>query len=278
MVANADALSQAVKADRAAIESARAQSAADKAAVDNAKVQLGYTKIMAPLDGRTGNLSVKSGNIVTANTTDMISINQVEPIYVTFSVPEARLAEVKRYNGSGGKLPVISRPQDGDNTPEQGVLTFIDNSVDMTTGTIKLKGTFPNKGHRMWPGQFVNVVLRLTTQPNALVVPNQAVQTGQDGQFIYVVKPDRTVDARKVAVGVRVGEDLVINSGVEAGETIVTEGQLRLAPNSRVQIGEGRGRGGRGGGGDGAPRGGDQPQGGSGPGDGKGGQRRPTGP
>jgi multidrug efflux system membrane fusion protein len=170
----------------------------------------------------------------------------VEPIYVTFSVPEARLGDIKHYM-AGGKLKVIARPQDGDNKPEQGQLTFVDNAVDMTTGTIKLKGTFPNTDHRMWPGQFVNVVLRLTTQPNATVVPNQAVQTGQDGQFVYVVKEDRTVDARRVTVGPRVDQDLVISSGLEPGETIVTEGQLRLAPGSRVQVGDGRGKGGGGG-------------------------------
>ncbi len=148
---------------------------------------------------------------------------------------------------AGGKLAVIARPQDGDNKPEQGQLTFVDNAVDMTTGTIKLKGTFPNTDRRMWPGQFVNVVLRLTTQPHATVVPNQAVQTGQDGQFVYVVKEDRTVDARKVTVGPRVDQDLVINSGLEPGETTVTEGQLRLAPGSRMQVGDGRGKGGGGG-------------------------------
>jgi multidrug efflux system membrane fusion protein len=253
MASTADAQAQVVQADRAAIESAKAQAVADRAAIANARVQLSYTTIRSPLDGRTGNLTVKLGNIVTANTTDMIGIVQVEPMYVTFSVPEARLADVKRYNANG-KLPVIARPQDGGDKGDQGSLTFIDNAVDMTTGTIKLKGTFPNRDHRLWPGQFVNVVLRLTTQPNAVVVPNQAVQTGQDGLFVYVVKEDRTVEARKVTTGPRVAEDLVINSGLQVGETIVTEGQLRLAPNSRVQFGEGR-KGGGGGGGRGKPSG-----------------------
>ncbi len=253
MAATADALSQAVQADRASIESAKAQEVADRAMIGNAKVQLSYTLIRSPIDGRTGNLTVKLGNIVTANTTDMISILQVEPMYVTFSVPEARLGDVKRYNAAG-KLLVTARPQDGGDKPEQGSLTFIDNSVDMTTGTIKLKGTFPNRDHRLWTGQFVNVVLRLTTQPNAVVVPNQAVQTGQDGLFVYVVREDRTVEARKVTTGPRVDQDLVINEGLQMGETIVTEGQLRLAPNSRVTFGEGKGKGG-GGGGRGKPSG-----------------------
>jgi multidrug efflux system membrane fusion protein len=249
----ADAQAQVVQADRAAIESAKAQAVADRAAIANARVQLSYTTIRSPIEGRTGNLTVKLGNIVTANTTDMISIVQVEPMYVTFSVPEARLGDVKRYNAAG-KLLVTARPQDGNDKGDQGSLTFIDNAVDMTTGTIKLKGTFPNRDHRLWPGQFVNVVLRLTTQPNAVVVPNQAVQTGQDGLFVYVVKEDRTVEARKVTTGPRVDQDLVINSGLAPGETIVTEGQLRLAPNSRVQFGEGR-KGGGGGGGRGKPSG-----------------------
>ena len=245
MLANADALTQAVQADKASIQSAKAQATADRAGITNAKVQLSYTSIPSPIDGRTGNLSIKLGNFVSAGTVELVAINQVEPIYVTFSVPEARLGDIKHYMANG-KLAVICRPQDGDNKQEQGQLTFVDNSVDMTTGTIKLKGTFPNTDHRMWPGQFVNVVLRLTTQPHATVVPNQAVQTGQDGQFVYVVKEDRTVDARKVTVGPRVDQDLVINSGLEPGETIVTEGQLRLAPGSRVQVGDGRGKGGGG--------------------------------
>lgn len=244
---NANALAQSVLADKAAIESTKSQIKADEAAITNARVQLSYTAIRSPIDGRTGNMMVKQGNVVAANTSDLITITQIEPIYVTFSVPESRLSEIKRYMAQG-KLRVTAKTQDGEAQQEQGELTFIDNNVDVTTGTIKLKGTFRNSTHRLWPGQYVNVILRLTTQPNALVVPNQAVQSGQDGTFVYVVKEDRSVEARPVTTGARVGEDLVIQKGLEDGEMVVTEGQLRLAPGTRVQMRDGRqgGPGGRG--------------------------------
>ncbi|HTS46317.1 MAG TPA: efflux RND transporter periplasmic adaptor subunit [Bryobacteraceae bacterium] len=252
MRANSDALNQTILADKAAIESARAQIGADKAAianaeamVENAKVQMEYTAIRSPIDGRTGNLAVKQGNIVTPNTMELMTIAEVHPIYVTFSVPEAQLGEIKKYMAQR-KLAVQAQSQDAGSNGETGVLTFIDNSVDASTGTIKLKGTFENKDNTLWPGEFVRVSLRLTTRPNAVVVPNQAVQTGQDGQFVYVVKQDRTVEMRPVVTSTRVDQDLVVDSGLTPGETIVTEGQLRLAPNSRVQF---SGRGGRGDGG-----------------------------
>jgi membrane fusion protein, multidrug efflux system len=138
------------------------------------------------------------------------------------------------------------RPQDDPSAPEaMGSLAFVDNAVDPSTGTIKLKGTFPNTDRRLWPGQFVRVTLRLTTQANAVVVPNQAIQTGQDGPFLYVVKADSTVESRRVRTGVRVEQDMVVESGLEAGEKVVTEGHLRLAPGSRVVIRDGRGGPGR---------------------------------
>jgi multidrug efflux system membrane fusion protein len=240
----ADVQANALNADRAAINSARAQIEADQAAINNIRLQLSYTRIEAQIDGRTGNVTNKLGNIVNPGNTELVQILQMEPIYVTFAVPEARLAEVKRYMGSG-TLPVTARPQDGSGEAEFGQLTFIDNAVDTSTGTIKLKGTFQNKGHKLWPGQFVNVTLRLTTRGGALVVPNQAVQTGQDGTFVYVVKEDRTVEVRPVTTGPRIDLDLVIDKGLQAGEIVVTEGQLRLQPGARVQMrGEGRGEGG----------------------------------
>jgi multidrug efflux system membrane fusion protein len=241
--ANADAVAQTVAADRATIESVKAAIGASRAAVENAKVQLGYTSIRSPISGRTGNVTVKQGNVVTANNMELMTINQVEPIYVTFSVPEAQLGSVKRFMAVG-KLAVRARAQDEAGPEEVGTLTFVDNTVDMTTGTIKLKGTFPNTDHKLWPGQFVRVTLRLTTQKSATVVPNEAVQTGQNGSFVYVVKPDRTVDSRPVTTGARVEQELVIESGLEPGETVVTEGQLRLAPGSRVVVRDGRGGGG----------------------------------
>jgi multidrug efflux system membrane fusion protein len=246
----ADAQAQSVQADKAAIESARAQIVADRANIDNVKVQLSYTTISSPIDGRTGNIAVKQGNVVNANTTDLVIINQVVPIYVAFGVPEARLGDLKKYMAQG-TLQVLAEPQDESAGPERGQLTFFDNAVDTATGTIRLKGTFPNTNLVLWPGLFVNVTLRLSTQPGALVVPNQVVQTGQDGQFVYVVREDQTAEMRPVTVGPRVDQDMVIEKGVQMGETVVVDGQLRLAPGSRVQArggGDGGpGRGGRGG-------------------------------
>ena len=241
----AAAAQQLVEADKAAIESAKAAIGASKAAVENARVQLAYTEIRSPVDGRTGNFTVKQGNVVMANSMELCTINQIEPIYVTFGVPEAQLPAIKRYMEQG-KLPVHSQPQDdtaGD--PETGTLTFVDNAVDMSTGTITLKGTFANTDRKLWPGQFVRVTLGLTTQGNAVTVPDEAVMTGQNGSYVYVVKADGTADTRNVVAGARVGQDTVIVSGLQPGETVVTEGQLRLAPGSRVAV--------RGGGGSSAP-------------------------
>lgn len=241
MGSNADSLAASVSADEAAVRSARATVGASKATVENARVQLEYTTIRSPLDGRTGNIMMKQGNVVAANTVDLTTINQVEPIYVTFSVPEAQLTPIKRYMADA-KLPVIATPQADTDVEERGVLTFVDNMVDSSTGMIKLKGTFPNTDHRLWPGVFVRVTLRLTTQPHALVVPNQAVQTGQEGAFVFVVKPDRTVESRPVTLGSRVDQSIVIESGLQSGDTVVTEGQLRLAPGSKVQVRETSGK------------------------------------
>ncbi len=218
-------------------------------------MQLSYTDIKAPLDGRLGSFTVKPGNVVMANSLELCTINEIQPIYVTFGVPESQLSSIKQYMALG-KLPVRAQPQDNTAGPtENGVLTFVDNSVDMTTGTITLKGTFANADRQLWPGQYVRVTLRLTTQPHATTVPNEAVMTGQNGSYIYVVKPDRSVDTRNVVTGARVGNDMVIQSGLEPGETVVTEGQLRIAPGSKVSIrpAGGGGGGGRRAGGDQAP-------------------------
>ena len=244
LAANADAIAQAIAADQANIDSASATIGANAAALDNAKVQLGFTEIRSPIDGRTGNLSVKEGNVVTPSSQELVTINQIEPIYVTFSVPELQLPDIKRYMAEK-PLQVRTRPQDDAQADEEsGTLTFVDNAVDMTTGTIKLKGTFQNTARRLWPGQFVRVTLRLTTQSNALVVPNQAVQTGQNGSYVYVVKQDRSVESRDVVTGARVDMDTVIAKGLAPGETVVTEGQLRLVPGSHVTLRDAAGRGG----------------------------------
>jgi multidrug efflux system membrane fusion protein len=255
LAATADATSQAVAADRAAIDSAMADLAAAHATVDSARVQLGYTSIRSPIEGRTGNVAVKLGNVVGAGTVELVTITQVEPIYVTFSVPEALLSDIRRYMEQRS-LTVRAQMQDDASTEERGTLTFVDNSVDTTTGTIKLKGTFENRDHKLWPGQFVRVTLRLSERPNAVVVPNEAIQTGQNGTFVYVVKPNRSVEVRPVVTSLRVSQDMVVDKGLEAGETVVTEGQLRLAPDSRVAVRSGgRGPGGGRGGAEGTPSG-----------------------
>jgi len=248
----ADATSAVVKADRAAVESARAQLAAQDAAVANARVSLGYTVIRSAIDGRTGTLGVKVGSLVTANQTELMTIARVVPVFVTFTVPAVHLPTIKKHM-SDGKLSVIAVPQDADAQPASGTLTFVDNAVDMTTDTIKLKATVPNPDRRLWPGQFARVTLRLATLPHAVVVPSQAVQTGQDGQYVFVVKADSTVEQRPITTTQRVNDDVVIDKGLRTGETVVTEGQLRLEPGARVSTdlnasaaGGGRGRGGRG--------------------------------
>jgi multidrug efflux system membrane fusion protein len=254
--ASAEAQAAAVKADRAAVESARAQLVAQQAAVDNAKLQLDYCTIESPIDGRTGNIAVKSGNLVTANNTELMTIAQVEPIFVTFSVPAIQLGPVKAGFGGKDKIAVTVTPQDGAATPVQGDLAFIDNAVDASTDTIKLKGRFTNSDHRLWPGQFARVSVRVTTIPHAVVIPNQAVQTGQDGQFVFLVKGD-AVDQQAITTGQRVGEDVVVEKGLQAGQTVVTEGQLRLEAGTKIQTGGGAagGRGNRGGRGQGQGRG-----------------------
>jgi multidrug efflux system membrane fusion protein len=233
--ANYSAINQAIEADRAAIDSARADAGATRASIENLKVQLSYTAIHSPIGGRTGNLNVKQGNLVTANTTELMTINQVQPIYVTFAVPEARLADIKQHM-AGGRIEVFVTGQDGNPAPERGVVTFVDNSVDTTTGTIKVKATLPNTDRRLWPGQFVRVTVRLATRANAALVPNQAVQTGQEGAYVYVVKQDNTVESRRVVTSVRVDQDLVVDQGLTPGETVVLEGQLRLAPGMKVTV------------------------------------------
>ena len=221
MRTNADAVAASVRAD--------------KAAIDKAQIDLSYCTIEAPIDGRTGALLVHPGNLVKDNDAALVVLNQIHPIYVTFSVPEQHLADIKKYRAEG-PLKVEAIIPNQEQTPAKGVLTFIDNAVDNTTGTIKLKGTFENPDNRLWPGQFVNVALTLRTQPNAVVVPSQAVQTGQAGQYVFVVKEDMTAEYRPVVVGSSAGGETVIQKGLAAGETLVTDGQLRIVPGMKVAV------------------------------------------
>lgn len=235
--------------DRIASETASAQATvqADEAAVEAARLQLEYCTIRSPLAGRTGSLLVHQGNLVKANDAQpLVVINQIRPIYVSFSVPQAQLPEIERYR-SAGQLTVEAVPAEGGGgTPQQGAqpqsgtLSFIDNQIDRSTGTILLKATFPNESRALWPGQFTKVRLTLAQQTDAVVVPAQAVQTGQQGQYVYVVRPDQTVETRTVQVARTVGGDTVVSAGLTPGETVVTDGQLRLAPGVKVKTREGR--------------------------------------
>jgi len=208
---------------------------ADKAAVENAKIQLDYCSIRSPIDGRTGSLSVKQGNIIKADDITLVVINQIIPIDVSFSVPEQFLPEIQKQMASK-KLQVEASSPQSDERPEKGTITFVDNAVDTSTGTIRLKGTYANRERKLWPGQFVNVVLTLTEEPNVIVVPSQAVQTGQEGQYVFVVKPDLTVESRPVVAGRTVNGETVVQKGLQADERVVTDGQLRLYPGAKVEI------------------------------------------
>jgi len=219
---------------------------ADRAAVENARVQLQYATIYAPIAGRTGTLMVHEGNLVRANdTTPLVVINQVAPINVTFAIPEGRLPEFKMYQARGS-LHLEARPPNDGQPPSQGRIAFVDNQVDPTTGTIKVKGSFENLDRRLWPGQFVNVAVTLTTDPTALVMPTTAVQAGQQGQYVFVVKQDQTAELRNVTVARSAGSETVIKDGIAPGDTVVTDGQIRLVPGSRVSVKSGPGESGRG--------------------------------
>jgi multidrug efflux system membrane fusion protein len=218
-------------------ESFAAAVVADRAAIKNAKIQLGYCSIRSPISGRTGTLSLQPGNLVKANDLPIVTINQLSPIYATFSLPEKRLAEVKRAMAASQlKIEVFIPNEPG--SSEVGTISFLDNAVNPATGTIKLKGVFANTSHKLWPGQFTDVLITLASRHNAVVVPTHAIQTSQQGEFVYVVKPDNTVEMRQVTAAAAVGEETVIEKGLAAGETVVTDGQLRLTPGATVETKE----------------------------------------
>jgi len=208
---------------------------ADKANVENGRLQLAYCTIKSPIDGRVGSVLINKGNVVKANDLTMVTINKIAPIYATFSLPEQNLANIKKYMAEGSLQVDAVIPGD-EKRPVQGKLTFINNAVDAATGTIQLKGTFENRDRRLWPGQFINVVLTLTTQRNAVVMPAAALQTGQQGQYVFVVKPDFTVESRPVTVAWSYGELAVVAQGVTPGEKVVTDGQLNLITGVRVEL------------------------------------------
>jgi multidrug efflux system membrane fusion protein len=235
MRASAESQAATVQADRAAIENSRESMRADRAAIENAKLQLDYCNIRSPIDGRTGNLIVHAGNLIKSNDTVLVNINQITPLYVSFAVPEQQLSEIKRRMAAGSLKVEVSAP--GETLPRsQGTLTFVNNTVDSTTGTIRLKARFANEARRLWPGQFVDVVMTLATERNAVLVPSQAVQTGQSGTYVFLVRPDLRVEIRPVVAGRNLASDVVIEKGLAAGDRVVTDGQLRLVPGAPVEV------------------------------------------
>jgi membrane fusion protein, multidrug efflux system len=219
---------------RTNVDTAEATVAADEAAVENARLQLEYTTMRAPINGRTGKVMIQLGNLVKANDTNpLVVINQVLPVYVNFAVPEQYLEPIRRYMAKS-KLAVQALIADAGATAANGELAFIDNTVDTTTGTVRLRARFPNQDRILWPGQFVTAVLTLGEQRDAIVVPSQAVQTGPQGSFVFVVKPDSTVEVRAVAVERTEGAQTVIAKGLTPGERVVTTGQVRLTPGIKV--------------------------------------------
>src|SRR6185369_3447863 len=217
-------------------ESLAATVVADRAAIKNARIQLGYCSIRSPISGRTGTIALHTGNLVKANDLAIVTVNQVSPIYVTLSLPEKRLTEIKRAMAAGQLIIEAVVPNEPGGT-EVGTISFLDNAVNPATGTIKLKGVFANKSRKLWPGQYTDVVITLASRQNAVVIPTQAIQTSQQGEFVYVVKQDKTVELRPVT-SAAAGEEAVIEKGLAVGETVVVDGQLRLTPGAVVEAKE----------------------------------------
>ena len=211
--------------------------AADEAAVERARIDLQYCTIRSPVDGRIGQLLVHEGNVVKEQETTLAVINQLRPIRVAFTVPQQDLPVIRRYMADG-TLPVDAALGDGGGRTVSGALAFVNNAVDQATGTVLLKAAFANADETLWPGQFVDVTLRLTTEHDATVVPASAIQTGQQGSYVFVVKPDGTVDSRPVVTGGTFDGRVVVRDGVAPGDRVVTQGQLRLAPGTHVEVKE----------------------------------------
>jgi len=217
-------------------QTAEAVAQASRAALDNAKLNLEYCTIRSPIDGYTGKIQISKGNLVKANDSNaLVVLNQVHPIYVSFALPEQRLGAIRRYMTQGPIVVEATAPETK-GPVASGKLTFVDNAVDQTTGTIKLRATFPNADNALWPGQFVNVTVRLYEQKDMVVIPGQAIQTGPEGQFVFVVKRDRTTEVRKVVVDRTDGDDAIVGKGLKGGERVVVSGQLRIAPGAKVTV------------------------------------------
>ncbi len=231
----ADTVKESIRVDQAAVESARSAISVDEAALAKAKLDLGYCEIRAPISGRAGNLLVHAGNLVKVNDVALVVINKITPVFVSFNAPEKYLEEIRKYSAQR-KLPVQVKGRDNPALQSSGYLSVVDNTVDPQTGTIHLKATMQNADRLLWPGQFVDVVLVLNTGENATTVPSEAVQAGQQGPLVYVVKPDKTVEPRMLTVGRTLGRKVIVEKGVRPGETVVTDGQMMLFPGARVMI------------------------------------------
>lgn len=217
-------------------DTAAAVAEASKAAVDSARLNLEYCTIRSPIDGYPGKIQIQLGNLVKANdTTALVVLNQVHPIYVSFAVPEQTLPAIRSYMAAG-PLTVDASPPNATKTGASGRLIFVDNAVDSTTGTIKLRGQFANKENTLWPGQFVNVAVKLYDQPDAIVIPSQAIQNGPSGEYVFVVKPDMTTEMRKIKSDRTEGDSVIVASGLKGGEQVVTRGQSKLTPGARVKV------------------------------------------
>jgi multidrug efflux system membrane fusion protein len=217
---------------------AAATVSADEAAIENARLSLDYCTIRSPVTGYAGRIQIQQGNLVKANDSNpLVTVNQVVPIYTSFSVPEQNVSDIRKYQADG-VLKVQAAFTNAAHAPVAGKLSFIDNTADMTTGTIKLKAEFPNTDKALWPGQFVNVVLTLYEQKDAVVAPSAAIQNGPAGQYVYVVKPNQTVEMRVIKIARAEGDDTVVASGLQPGEQVVIVGQLRLAPGMKVNVGK----------------------------------------
>ena len=224
-----------IAANRAKVAPLRASIAADKAAIESARLQLSFCSMTSPVNGRLGLLLIDEGNMVKNNDTILALINQTRPIYVDFSVPEQFLGQLRQAAAAGRVQVEVSAPQQS-GPAVAGELEVINNQVDSGSGTVLARAVFANAQEQLWPGQFLNVKLTLGQLTNAVVVPSQAVQISQSGEFVFVVKPDATVEKRPVTLGFTRAGEAVIQSGVRAGETVVTDGQLRLVPGSKVDI------------------------------------------
>ncbi|HEY5504174.1 MAG TPA: efflux RND transporter periplasmic adaptor subunit [Sedimentisphaerales bacterium] len=215
----------------------KATVASDKAAVENAAVQVDYCSIRSPIDGVIGAISVDQGNLIKEKDVAIASINQISPIRISFTLPQQYLPLIRKYMAGSTLDVIVTIPGAKEQEPVKGSLLFIDNSVDTGTGTIRLWGISQNENRVLWPGLFVNVALKLAQEPNVIVVPSQAIQNGQQGQFVYVVNADNTAEVRPITVQ-RTANNSSVVEGVEPGETVVTDGQLRLVAGTKVQIKE----------------------------------------